>query len=104
MDRSDKIISDSKLAMAVKKISFEALMMWIKRWECFYKKQPYSANHYWRNMRMDGVIADVVTETEVKKILEKLCQQKRMIRVGEEYMLHPDVAGNAIYVNAFLKK
>jgi hypothetical protein len=103
IDNADKAVWDYKKAMMEKMYSLDSVFVYIKKWECFYGKIPYSVGHFWRVLRQDKVVPVGVVEPMVKYVMEKLCQEKRMIRVGAEYMMHPDIAHNRIHVEAFSK-
>ncbi len=81
----------------------EKIYEYVKRWKCFYGNIPYSTGHFWRVLRGNGVLPAFYSEGQVKTVLEKLCQESRLIRIGKEYMLYPSNATIQVKVNAFMK-
>lgn len=60
----------------------------------FYAKIPYDTYHFKR-------VLNISTLAETTKMLEEFVEDNKMIKVKGEYMLHPLIAKNEIYVNAF---
>ncbi|MCC7514566.1 MAG: hypothetical protein IT212_07720 [Bacteroidia bacterium] len=80
----------------------DSVYKYILDWRYFYAKIPYGVSHFERVLKRGGVIYKVMKAVEVRGILEVLCQERKLVRVRGEYMLHPEVAHNGVFVEAFM--
>lgn len=80
---------------------------YIEKHSCMYQQIPYSLKHFTRVFSSDHMpIVSPTSSTQVKRIIERLVHQKKLIRVKNgEYMIHPSACNNrnTIYVEAFSK-
>lgn len=76
----------------------DRLWNYIWKWQKFYRYFPYSVDHFYRKIVQLKI---AISDKAVRQILDALCKENKLIKIGGEYMIHPSIGKNNVYVEAW---